>query len=66
MYKPRIPVLNFYKKLYEHILEFMVNMGSSSLQDKAIQKPKARSKQLETAMMAPINKDELKKRIRNG
>ena len=66
MYKPRIPVLNFYKKLYEHILEFMVNMGSSSLQDKAIQKPEPRSKQLEMAMQAPINKDELKKRIHNG
>ena len=44
----------------------MVTMGSSDLQDKAIQKPRYSSKQLETAMMAPINKDELKKRIRNG
>ncbi len=66
MYKPRIPVLNFYKKLYEHILEFMVNMGSSSLQDEAIQKPQPRSEQLEKAMQAPINRDELKRRIRNG
>ena len=66
MYKPRVPVINFYKKLFDHIFKFMVNMGSSNLQDEAIQKPKARSKQLETAMMAPINKDELKKRIRNG
>ena len=44
----------------------MVTMGSSELQDKAIQKPKYQSKQLETAMMAPINKEELRKRIRNG
>ncbi len=44
----------------------MVAMGSSDLQDKAIQKPRYRSKQLETAMTAPINKQELKKRIRNG
>ena len=41
-------------------------MGSSNLQDEAIQKPKPRSKQLETAMQAPINRDELKRRIRNG
>ena len=44
----------------------MVAMGSSDLQDEAIQKPRYSSKQLETAMMAPINKQELKKRIRNG
>ena len=44
----------------------MVTMGSSELQDKAIQKPEYQSKQLETAMMAPINKEELRKRIRNG
>ena len=54
------------KRWLKHLTDFMVNMGSSNLQDEAIQKPKARSKQLETAMMAPINKDELKKRIRNG
>ena len=44
----------------------MVAMGSSELQDKAIKKPRYQSKQLETAMTAPINKDELKKRVRNG
>lgn len=55
-----------FKKILGHITDFMVNMGSSSLQDEAIRKPEPRSKQLETAMQAPIDKDELKKRIRNG
>ena len=41
----------------------MAITGSS---DDIVQKPRYSSKQLETAMMAPINKKELTKRIRNG
>ena len=55
-----------FNKILVQIVDMMVTMGSSELQDKAIQKPRYQSKQLETAMMAPINKEELKKRIRNG
>ena len=55
-----------FNKILTEIVNLMVTMGSSDLQDQAIQKPRYSSKQLETAMMAPINKDELKKRIRNG
>lgn len=55
-----------FNKILVQIVDMMVAMGSSDLQDKAIQKPRYHSKQLETAMMAPINKQELKKRIRNG
>ena len=55
-----------FNKILVQIVDMMVTMGSSELQDKAIQKPKYHSKQLETAMMAPINKEELRKRVRNG
>ena len=55
-----------FNKILVQIVDMMVAMGSAELQDKAIQKPRYQSKQLETAMMAPINKEELKKRIRNG
>ena len=55
-----------FNKILVQIVDMMVAMGSSDLQDKAIQKPRYSSKQLETAMMAPINKQELKKRVRNG
>ena len=55
-----------FNKILVQIVDMMVTMGSSELQDKAIQKPRYQSKQLETAMMAPINKEELRKRIRNG
>tara|TARA_B100000963_G_C22592809_1_gene656350 strand:+ start:1417 stop:1587 length:171 start_codon:yes stop_codon:yes gene_type:complete len=54
------------KRWLKHLTDFMVNMGSSNLQDEAIQKPRYQSKQLETAMMAQIDKNELKKRVRNG
>ena len=54
------------KKILGHISDFMVNMGSSKLQDDTIQEPKYQNKQLETAMKATIDKDELKKRVRNG
>ena len=49
-----------FNKILTEIVNLMVTMGSSDLQDEAMQKPRYRSKQLETAMMAPINKDELK------
>ena len=55
-----------FNKILVQIVNMMIDMGSSDLQDKAIHKPRYSSKQLETAMMAPINKEELKKRIRNG
>lgn len=55
-----------FNKILVQIVDMMVAMGSSDLQDKAILKPRYSSKQLETAMMAPINKEELKKRVRNG
>ena len=41
----------------------MFVMGSSN---DVIQKPRYSNKQLQTAMTAPINRDELKKRVRNG
>lgn len=55
-----------FNKILVQIVDMMVAMGSSELQDKAIQKPRYQSKQLETAMKATIDKDELKKRVRNG
>ena len=55
-----------FNKILVQIVDMMVTMGSSELQDKAIQKPRYQSKQLEIAMNAPINKEELRKRIRNG
>ena len=55
-----------FNKILVQIVDMMVAMGSSELQDKAIQKPRYQSNQLETAMKATIDKDELKKRVRNG
>ena len=55
-----------FNKILVQIVDMMVTMGSSDHQDKAILKPRYSSKQLETAMTAPINKKELTKRIRNG
>ena len=55
-----------FNKILVQIVDMMVAMGSSELQDKAIQKPRYQNKQLETAMKATIDKDELKKRVRNG
>jgi len=55
-----------FNKILVQIVDMMVAMGSSDLQDKGMLERKYRNKQLETAMMAPINKEELKKRVRNG
>ena len=41
----------------------MAITGSS---DDIVQKHRYSNKQLQTAMTAPINRDELKKRVRNG
>ena len=55
-----------FNKILNQIVDMMVTIGSSDHQDKAILKPRYSSKQLETAMTAQINKEELRKRIRNG
>ena len=55
-----------FNKILVQIVDMMVTIGSSDHQDKAVLKPRYSSKQLETAMTAPINKKELTKRIRNG
>ena len=52
-----------FDKLLNKIIEIMVVTGSS---DAITQKPRYGNKQLETAMTAPINRNELKKRVRNG
>jgi len=52
-----------FDKLLNKIIEIMVVTGSS---DAITQKPRYGNKQLETAMTAPINRSELKKRVRNG
>ena len=55
-----------FNKILVQIVDMMVTIGSSDHQDKASLKPRYSNKQLETAMTAPINRDELKKRVRNG
>ena len=54
-----------FNKILVQIVNMMIDMGSSDLQDQDIRKPRYRSKQLETAMNAPIDLPELKKRIKN-
>tara|TARA_Y100000114_G_scaffold30958_1_gene26528 strand:- start:3906 stop:4079 length:174 start_codon:yes stop_codon:yes gene_type:complete len=52
-----------FNKIFNKIIDIMAITGSS---DDIVQKPRYSNKQLQTAMTAPINRDELKKRVRNG
>jgi len=54
------------KKILTKIVDWMVLVGSSELEGTTIQKSNYDSKKLETAMKAPIDKTELKKRILHG
>ena len=52
-----------FNKIFNKIIDIMAITGSS---DDIVQKPRYSNKQLQTAMTAPINRDELKNRVRNG